>query len=231
MDAFRERLLLALAPRAGHAYIRLLHVTMRLTYRGRESLEEARRDPGRYILAFWHSRFVMMPYSYPGSRITVLSSRHRDSELLARILIRFGFDLSKGSSTHGGSEALRDIVRKARTGYDVGFTPDGPRGPRRRVKVGVIAAARLTGLPIIPVSFSAAPARRLRTWDRTLLPSPFARGIYLYGPPIRVPRETDDAEQERFRLRLENELDRMTDRLDVETGIGPEDPREPVAAP
>mgnify|MGYP001126130148 CR=1 FL=1 len=225
-----DRLLLAVAPRAGHGYIRVLRATMRLEYRGREHLEAARRDPGGFILAFWHSRFVMMPYAYPGERITVLSSSHRDSELLARILVRFGFDLSKGSSTRGGAAGLLDIVRKVRRGYDVGITPDGPKGPRRRVKPGLVATARLTGLPIVPVTFSAAPARRLRSWDRTLLPRPFARGIFVYGEPVRVPRDAGDEDRERARRRVEEDLDRLTDRLDEETGIGPEDPR-PEEAP
>ncbi len=226
-----DRLLLAVAPRVGYAYIRLLRGTMRLAYRGREHLEAARRDPGGFILAFWHSRFVMMPFAYPpGGRITVLSSTHRDSELLARILVRFGFDLSKGSSTRGGAAGLLDIVRKVRQGFDVGITPDGPKGPRRRVKPGLVATARLTGLPIVPVTFSAAPAGRLRSWDRTLLPRPFSRGIFVYGEPVRVARDAGDEEQERARRRVEEDLDRLTDLLDEETGIGPEDPR-PEEAP
>jgi lysophospholipid acyltransferase (LPLAT)-like uncharacterized protein len=228
LSDFRERLLLTVAPRVGYAYIRLLKATMRVEYRGRERMEEARRDAGAFILAFWHSRFVMMPYSYSGERITVLSSTHRDSEFLARVLVRFGFDLSKGSSTRGGASALRDIVRKVRQGFDVGITPDGPKGPRRRVKAGLVATAKITGLPILPVTFSAAPARRLGSWDRTLLPWPFSRGIFVYGDPIRVPRDARDPEMESLRLRLEEDLDRMTDRLDEETGVGPEEPRPQV---
>jgi hypothetical protein len=225
----RDRLSLAVVPRIGYAYIRLLHATMRIEFRGRESLEEARRDPGQFILAFWHSRFVMMPFSYPGSRITVLSSRHRDSEMLARILLRLGVDLSKGSSTRGGALGLMEILHKVKRGYDVGMTPDGPKGPRRRVKPGVIAAARLAGLPIVPVAFSSAGAIRLKSWDRTLVPRPFSRGVFLYGSPIRVPRDAGADEEECSRLRLESDLDRLTDALDVELGVGPEEPR-PLAA-
>jgi lysophospholipid acyltransferase (LPLAT)-like uncharacterized protein len=225
-----DRLSLAVVPRIGYAYIRFLHATMRLEFRGRESLDEARRDEGQFILAFWHSRFVMMPYAYPGDRITVLSSRHRDSELLARILLRFGLDLSKGSSTRGGALGLMEILHKVKRGYDVGLTPDGPKGPRRRVKPGVIAAARLSGLPIVPVTFSSTGAQRLRSWDRTLVPRPFSRGVFQYGRPIRVPRDADADESERGRLGLESDLDRLTDALDVELGIGTEDARPPAEA-
>lgn len=224
MHPLTERLVLVVVPRVGYAWLRLCKATMRIEYRGREVLDRLRAEPGHYILAFWHSRFAMMPYVYPGGRITVLSSTHRDSELLARILLRFGLDLSKGSSTRGGVQGMRDILRKVRSGFDVGFTPDGPKGPRRRVKMGVVTTARLTGLPIVPVAFSASPARRLRTWDGTLLPRPFTRGLFLYGEPIFVPREAEGDEEERYRLRLEDALDRITDDADRETGL----PLEPA---
>lgn len=230
MKRLLDSLQLAVLPPLGYAYVRLLHRTMKIESRGKESLDAARRDPGHYILAFWHSRFVLMPYAYPGPRLAVLSSHHRDAEMLVRILRRFGLDISRGSTTRGGAAGLRSILKKATLGYDVGFTPDGPRGPRRRVAPGVIAVARVSGFPIIPVTFSAAPARRLRTWDRTLLPRLFSSGLFVYGEPIRVPREADGAEQEAKRQALERELDRITDLADLETGIGPEDDRERVEA-
>jgi lysophospholipid acyltransferase (LPLAT)-like uncharacterized protein len=231
MSPTKERILLAVAPRLAYAYIRFLRATMRLEWRGRERLEVLRRDGGSFILAFWHSRLVMMPYVYPGGRLTVLSSRHRDSEMLARVLVRLGLDLSKGSSSSGGAAGLRDILRKTRAGFDVAFTPDGPKGPRRVVKPGVVAAARLSGLPILPVAFSARPAWRLRSWDRTLVPRPFARGLYLYGEPLVVPRSAEGAEQEALSLALASTLDDLTDAADRETGIGPEEERLENEAP
>ncbi len=225
-----ERLLDALGPALAYRYIRLLRATMRIEYRGREVLDAARSDPGAYILVFWHSRFVLMPYAYPGGRMAVLSSWHRDAVRLGEVLRRFGYELSKGSSTKGGASGLLDFVRKAREGYDLGVTPDGPHGPRRVVKPGVIVAAGLAGLPIVPVTFSAAPARRLRTWDRTLLPRLFSRGTFVYGAPITVAREASDEERERLRRALEEELDRITDLADRETGVGMEEPREAADA-
>jgi lysophospholipid acyltransferase (LPLAT)-like uncharacterized protein len=223
MARFGDRLVSWLAPRVGYWYVRLLHATMRFEYRGREVLERARAEHGQYILAFWHSRFVMMPYCYPGTNMTVLASRHRDARMLVWILRRFGFRIAWGSSTRGGVGALRSVVRSIKAGSDGGFTPDGPRGPRRRLQPGVIAAARLSGKPVVPVTFSARPARRLDSWDRTLLPYPFARGLFLYGDPLRVPRRADGAEQERLRTKLAVELDRLTDQADNLTGLGVEE--------
>lgn len=231
MNRAAQWLLLNVAPPVAHAYIRLLHATMTIEFTGREVLDAARRDPGRYILCFWHSRFVLMPYVYPGPRIVVLSSNHADAEALVRILRKFGIEQARGSTSRGGATGVRQILRKVEDGCDVGLTPDGPRGPRRRVQPGVVAVARFTGLPIIPVAFSARPARRLRTWDGTLLPKLYSKGLFVYGNPIRVPREADDAAQEAHRLALEAELDRITDGADDAMGIPREPARDPVPAP
>jgi hypothetical protein len=228
MNAAAQRLLFNVAPVLVHAYIRVLHASMRIDVRGAEALASARRSPGRYILCFWHSRFVLMPYCYPGPRIVVLSSNHRDAEALVRILRKFGIEQARGSSTSGGATGLRQILRKVEEGCDVGLTPDGPRGPRRRVQPGVIAVARFTGLPIIPVTFSATPARRLKTWDRTLLPKLFSKGLFVYGDPVSVPRDADDGVQEAKRRQLEAELDRITDLADDTLELAREDARPEV---
>jgi lysophospholipid acyltransferase (LPLAT)-like uncharacterized protein len=225
MNPVVEWLALNVAPTIGYAYLRIVRATMKIEFRGAEALAAARIDPGRYILCFWHSRFVMMPYSYPGPRIVVLSSEHRDAEILVRILRKFGIEQARGSSTRGGTTGTRQILRKVAEGCDVGITPDGPKGPRRRVQAGVVAVARMTGLPVIPVAFSARPARRLRSWDRTMLPKLFARGLFVYGTPTTVPREATEAEQERKRLELEAELDRITDLADDAMALPREDPR------
>jgi lysophospholipid acyltransferase (LPLAT)-like uncharacterized protein len=229
MRPFGQWLLFNIAPPVAHIYIRLLHRTMRIESRGAGVLEAARRDPGKYILCFWHSRFVLMPYCYPGPRIVVLSSNHRDAEALVRILRKFGIEQARGSSTEGGAAGMRQILSKVKAGCDVGLTPDGPRGPRRRVQPGVVAIARLTGLPVIPVTFSASPSRRLRTWDGTLLPRFFSKGLFVYGDRIVVPRDADPDLQEERRLAIENELDRITDLADDAMGLPREDARPEVA--
>ena len=232
MSATRDRLLSALAPRVAYAYILLLKATVRLEYHNREVLEQLGDGPGpgQHILAFWHSRFVMMPYGCIPKRIVALLSMHRDSRMLGDILERFGVTLALGSSTVGGAKGLREVLRKVREGYDVGIAPDGPRGPRRRIKPGVLTVARLTGLPIVAVGFSARPARRLASWDRTLVPYPFGRAVFHYGDPIHVPREAADAEQQRLQQLLEDELDRVTDLADTQVGFEVEEVRSAVGS-
>ncbi len=156
----------------------------------------------------------MMPYSYQGKKLTILISRHRDGEYIARTMSYFGFDSIRGSTTSGAVSALKEILRKAQEGYDIAITPDGPRGPRQQIQMGVIEIARLTGLPIVPVSFSASRKKIFRSWDRFLFPYPFSRGIFYYGNPITVKREADDAYLNQKKLELEQTLNELTEKVD-----------------
>jgi lysophospholipid acyltransferase (LPLAT)-like uncharacterized protein len=228
MNRTAKKLLEAIAPGLIYAYLRLLRWTVRGEIRNGSVVEEVHRTDGQCIFAFWHSRLVLVRFAYSGERLVVLQSRHRDSRMIGRVMRRFGVEQAWGSSSRGGAAALREVLRKIREGFDMAIAPDGPRGPRRRVAPGVIAAARLSGKPIVPLTYSARPARRARSWDRMVIPWPFARVLYEYGAPIHVRRSADEQEQERLRQQLERELDRMTDALDSEIGLGQEDPRPPI---
>ncbi len=195
-----------IVPRLAALLIRILRATMRIRCAGRERLEALRSAGGRYIHAFWHGDLLLMPYAYPGGKIAILISEHRDGEHIARTMERFGHTSVRGSTTSGGAAALRGAVRMARDGYDLGFTPDGPRGPRHKAQMGVVAASRMTGLPIVPVGFSARPARRLGSWDGFIVPWPFSRGVFVYGEPLLVAPEAGAEEMEEARRRVEAAL-------------------------
>ncbi|HSK80783.1 MAG TPA: lysophospholipid acyltransferase family protein [Thermoanaerobaculia bacterium] len=174
--------------------IRCLRASVRLRHHGDARLREWERRGDHFILAFWHRHLLLMPYAYRGRRISVLSSQSRDGELMARTIARLGIDASRGSSSRGGVAGLRTLLRKAEEGWDIGFTPDGPRGPVSEVKPGVILVAAATGLPIVPVAIAASRARRLRSWDRFLVPLPLSTVHFVYGEPLTVPRRGDPAE-------------------------------------
>jgi lysophospholipid acyltransferase (LPLAT)-like uncharacterized protein len=225
-----DRFVEAAAPRLVYAYVRLLWASMRVEYRNREVLDRAREEHGQYILAFWHSRLLLMPFVYPDDKVAVLSSTHRDSEMLGRVLARFGVTRALGSSTRGSVSGMRQLLRLVRDGYDLALTPDGPKGPRRRVKPGVIATAAHSGKPVIPVAFAASRGRRVGSWDRTLLPYPFSRGVYLYGEPLLVPRKASKDQAERLRKQLEESIDALTDEADRAMGFPLEDARPEPAS-
>jgi lysophospholipid acyltransferase (LPLAT)-like uncharacterized protein len=127
----------------------------------------------------------------------------------------------RGSSRRGGVSLLRELVRVVRDGGLVAIMPDGPVGPARVAKSGVIEVARLTGEPIVPVALSARPCLRFRSWDRMLLPPPFARVVCRYGEPLPVAPRARGPEREVLRAALDAQLDAMTDALDGELGMAP----------
>lgn len=178
-----------------------------------------------FILCFWHGRILMMPYSWERRvPIHMLISRHRDGQLIARTVSHFGIDTIAGSSSKGGGAALRALVREIRRGACVGITPDGPRGPRMRASIGVAQVARLSGAAVIPAAFSSSPRRVLASWDRFLLALPFSRGVFVWGEPIRVARDADEASLEKARLAIEAGLNAVTRQADLLCGEAPIEP-------
>jgi lysophospholipid acyltransferase (LPLAT)-like uncharacterized protein len=155
-----DRLTLWVGPPLAGALIRLLRLLMRWTSEGEETVHRAHREGRPYVHAFFHDQLLMMTYSYLGQRygrrLTVLSSRHRDGEYVARTLERFGHLMVRGSTGRGGVGGLKEMIGHLRAGRDAAFATDGPRGPRHSVQIGVIEAARLGRAPIVPVAFAAS---------------------------------------------------------------------------
>ena len=152
----------AVVPPVGYHIIRLLGRTMTLRVEGAEHLSRRFAQGKRVILAFWHAQQLMMPLGFPGLEAHVLISQHLDGELIRRIVARFGLDAVRGSSTRGGAEAFRKLIRLGRSGYNLVLTPDGPKGPRQVAKLGVVQLARATGLPIVPMAFGCSKKNSLR---------------------------------------------------------------------
>lgn len=145
-------------------------------------------------------------------------SRHSDGDLAAATIEKFGVKTARGSTSKGGMSAFRQIIKMINQGLIAGITPDGPRGPARRLQEGVISLGQISQRPIIPVSFSARHALRLKSWDRFLVPLPFTSASMVYGEPIMIPRKMDDAMKENYRIMVEEELNRVTDLSDEISG-------------
>ena len=155
-----ERLMISVVPFVGSIIMRLLRATMRFDWVNPPALS---RDENA-IFPFWHGRMLMMPFAkdrFGSGKFCVMVSRHRDGEMISRTMDWFGIATSRGSTTRGGVSGLKDIIRLARDGWNISFTPDGPRGPRHTVQMGVIQAAKATGLVIHPVTYSARKKKLL----------------------------------------------------------------------
>jgi len=168
---------------------RALASTWRFEVHGGEHHDAVRGRP--FVYALWHHTLLPLLWWHRQRDITLLVSRHRDAAPLASAAMPLGYRLSRGSSTRGGAAGLRSVLRDLDEGRAVAITPDGPAGPARHVKPGVIRAARRAGVPILPVAACVDRAWRLRSWDRLLVPHPFARIRVCYGP-LLLPNGADE---------------------------------------
>ena len=195
---------------------------------GVELIERARDEKRPLILSFWHSRIlgcvrqIELRLQQHGHPIKVLISRSRDGEIITRLLEHHGVTAARGSTSRGGGPALRSLVRYLEDeGGIVVTTPDGPRGPDRRVKPGTVLMARQAGVPIVPMSFAATRAWRLSSWDRFIVPKPFGRLEFVVGEPVVVAPDADEAAMEEARRELEEGI-RRADRAAAElAGVEP----------
>ena len=171
--------------------------------------------PGRYrprvqgLYIFWHDQQLAAMWHYRRRGACALISRHRDGEYIARVAQSLGIRTVRGSSTRGGSAALKELVDLARAGWAVALTPDGPRGPRHRVKPGILYLAQRTGLPIRGLAIGFSSFWTLRTWDRFRVPKPFSRGYCMWSDPVSVPPDFDEEARCALALGLEDALNTL----------------------
>jgi lysophospholipid acyltransferase (LPLAT)-like uncharacterized protein len=170
------------------------------------------------IVTFWHGRLLMIPSLYrrvwrQRKRIPyVLISQHGDGRLIATAVGLLGFRSVAGSSTRGGRRALLELIRRGRAGHDIGFTPDGPRGPRHYCKEGIVTLAKKAAMPVIPFAYSVERKWQLRSWDGMIIPKPFSKGVLVVGEPVII---AEDEEQESARNRVQEALDQVTRQADA----------------
>jgi len=195
--------------------IRVLMAIVRVRVEGDGPLQAMRASGRPFLFVCWHGHLLPLVHLHRGHDIVVLASEHRDGEYITQVLAHLGFAAARGSSTRGGERGLRDLIRAARDGRTLAITPDGPRGPREAFKEGAIVAARMTGLPIIPIVAACSNAWRLGSWDRFLIPRPFSRVEVVTGDPIPVPRALDAAGSEALRLRIEEIMRELSARAEA----------------
>jgi lysophospholipid acyltransferase (LPLAT)-like uncharacterized protein len=177
--------------------LRALALTWRVQRTGDSGFSRLRSELP-WLVAMWHGRMLsLMPLRWHRGRgIQVLVSPSDDGGLAQRALRRFRYRIVRGSLSRGGARALREMHDLVAAGGQLVVTPDGPRGPRHGMNVGIAWLARSSGAPILPVGVAVDRAWRLRSWDRFTIPKPFARLRVVYGEPVFVPPHASDAELE-----------------------------------
>jgi lysophospholipid acyltransferase (LPLAT)-like uncharacterized protein len=179
--------------RLGVALIRLLGMTWRIRLVNDAPMRTALESGQRVIFTLWHGELLPLLFHHRDQGIAVVISEHRDGEIIAQIAERLGFTTVRGSTSRGGGRALIGLIRAVQAGHDGAVTPDGPRGPAHVFAPGAVIAAQRTGAAIVTVRAAAVRAWRLKSWDRFLVPKPFATVRIAYGEPVLVdaasPRE------------------------------------------
>jgi lysophospholipid acyltransferase (LPLAT)-like uncharacterized protein len=171
--SWRSKIVLLL----GRGFLQILGRTWRIRVVNGDFVTGLRRTGRPFIFALWHGQLLPLLWHHREEGVLVLISEHRDGELVAQTAKSLGYGLIRGSTTRGAERALISLVRELQGGHEVAITPDGPRGPARTFAPGALVAAQ----------------RSLRSWDRFMIPKPFARITVAYGQPAKVLAKTSRA--------------------------------------
>jgi lysophospholipid acyltransferase (LPLAT)-like uncharacterized protein len=169
-----------------------------------------------FIGALWHNRLLIFPFVlrrfFAHRHGAALISASRDGELLADSIKRFGFDVVRGSSSRLGASAILQLEGVLASGRDIVITPDGPRGPAYELGPGIVFLAQKSGAAVVPINMEYSSCWRIKSWDRFIVPRPFARVRVIIGAPYRVRSTSTDDEFEAERLRLQNAMMALVER-------------------
>lgn len=206
-DAGTDRRIVWLS-RAGGAFLRALGATWRIRVTNDAGFRRLQAERKPFIFVLWHGQMLPLLYQHQNEGVAVLISEHGDGEIIARIARGLGYGTVRGSSSRGAARALLELARVVNEGQSLAFTPDGPRGPAKSVAPGALIVAQRTGVPIVAAAVTVSSAWRLNSWDRFIIPRPFARVNVAYSNPEYV--QATDArsaagpeETERMRQLLE----------------------------
>lgn len=220
-----QRLALWLVPLVYTILVRLLFATCRVTVIGEEYRRRCESASSPFVAAFWHySVFAVIElHRDRGKGWAAMVSASDDAEYVARLLERQGGVTVRGSRNRSGVRALKGLIDLMRQGYNAAIVADGSQGPAREMQAGALLLASKSGAPILPIAVAADRFWAFRSWDRTILPKPFARIVLAYGEPLSVPAEAGGAAIETARLELEQRLNRLYAAAWCKAGHSPHD--------
>lgn len=202
-------------------YVRFVAFTTRWDKRDIDVFYQNLKAHQAVIFVAWHGRIAFAPYFWNKcSKLSALVSPHRDGQLIAGLLKRFGIENISGSTNQNPRSAAVKLLRELKNNASIAIIPDGPRGPSMTMSMSPIYYAKTTGKPIIGMTYSIARSKILgKSWDRMLLPLPFQKGIVAVTKPFFIAKNTPKEELEKYRLQIENELNRLTWQLDAELNL------------
>ena len=192
-----------LALKGIQGFIFFTGVTAKISWVRKEIIDELMEKSQPFIICAWHHDIYFSSWLLKDFELTALISSSKDGEYINQILSGFGFGSVRGSSTRGGIGAMKQLVRCLKDGNAVAITPDGPQGPIHKVQEGIVALAKITGVPIIPWRYEASSCWKLNSWDSHKIPKPFTKISSVVGQPLYVPKSASSSDFGRYCGRLE----------------------------
>ena len=206
----KKKIIFYLATKLGWLFFLLWGKLIFIKEKGKHHVNKLISDNANYIFALWHGRMFVPIYVFRGEGVCPMVSLHTDGEIIAQTMHKLGYRPVRGSSTRGGKEAFHNMVDMVKHGIVGSMVPDGPQGPRHRLKPGVLYIAQQANAYLIPATFSSSKKIVFNSWDKFILPLPFSKNIVLYGKPIKVPRNTSPREL----IRIKNDFERRMIQLE-----------------
>ena len=184
-------------------FIFLTGVTAKISWVGKEIVDEMIESNRPFIICAWHNDIYFSTWLLKEMNLTALISSSRDGEYINQVLSGFGFRAVRGSSTRGGISAMKQLVRCLKEGQPIAITPDGPQGTIHKVQEGIIALAKITGVPIITWRYEGNSCWNLNSWDNHKVPKPFSKISSVFGQPFYIPKSASNSDLENYCQQLE----------------------------
>jgi lysophospholipid acyltransferase (LPLAT)-like uncharacterized protein len=207
---------------AAYAFARITGPTLRYEVLGWQHIERVHRQNRRCVYSFWHQTIFLAMWWWRHRGVVAMKSANFDGQVLGNALKKLGFDVTFGSSSHGGLRGISVLAGRVKQGHDVAFAADGPRGPRYIAKPGPVILARRSGCPIVAFHLFAEHAHVFeKAWDLFQLPRPFSRVVLVIGPPIEVSDEIGRSAVERKQDDLQRALQRARETAESWFSLSP----------
>ena len=196
--------------------------TLRITVVNGERFEELQKNGKNYVVAFWHGAMFIGWFLHRPQKdrmVSALVSQSNDGEYLSTILERWNYTMIRGSSHIGGKEAMQLMADEVLKGNAIAITPDGPRGPRREMKMGAVRLSQKTNVSLVLAGIAVKKKKQLRSWDKFEVPMPFTSVVVHYGEPVIVPQELTGDPLEAFKVSMQMELNSLTESAEQIAGM------------
>jgi len=202
----KQKILFLLGSKLAWLIILALGHTSRIKLINRHYVRRLQRENATILFVLWHGRILLPIFVHRNEGITAMVSMHRDGEMIAQNIHRLGYKTVRGSSTRGGNKAFHKMIKVLKDGGNCTIMPDGPTGPRHKLKSGAVYLGQQTGAVLVPLTFACERKIEFKSWDRFNFITPFSKSVVIYGEPITIPPNLNSEQIEEYRQFVEQKM-------------------------